>query len=110
MGQNLTPEMVKTDKKLFEMHETENTPFRIIEKYGEKTNEILVVIGNHIATSKYYETVEQAKEDIYKLNWELINSLVYHSINFNKQLQSIQDNTKKPGKKPGNKNPQTNHN
>lgn len=49
----------------------------IIRPKDTETNEVIITIGNHLASEQVFESREEAQKEIDKTNWDLVAALVY---------------------------------
>ena len=50
--------------------------FKIIKKDAE-TNDVIIVIGNHLATEQVFKSEEEAQIVIDATDWNLVSALIY---------------------------------
>lgn len=50
--------------------------FKIIKKDAE-TDEVIIIIGNHLATEQVFQSEEEAQKVIDATDWNLVASLIY---------------------------------
>ena len=48
-----------------------------IRKKDAETDEVIITIGNHLATEQVFESEEEAQKVIDATNWDLVAALVY---------------------------------
>lgn len=49
----------------------------VIRPKNSETNEVIITIGNHLASEQVFESREEAQKEIDKTNWDLVAALVY---------------------------------
>lgn len=49
----------------------------VIRPKDAETNEVIITIGNHLATEQVFKSRKEAQAEIEKTNWDLVASLVY---------------------------------
>lgn len=49
----------------------------VIRPKDAETNEVIITIGNHLASEQIFKSREEAQEEIDKTNWDLVAALVY---------------------------------
>jgi hypothetical protein len=50
--------------------------FKILKKDAE-SNEVIIVIGNHLATEQVFQSEEEAQKVIDATDWNLVAALIY---------------------------------
>lgn len=50
--------------------------FKILKKDAE-SNEVIIVIGNHLATKQVFQSEEEAQKVIDATDWNLVAALIY---------------------------------
>lgn len=48
-----------------------------IRKKDAETNEVIITIGNHLATEQVYQSEEEAQKVIDATDWNLVAALIY---------------------------------
>ena len=48
-----------------------------IRKKDEETYEVIITIGNHLATEQVFKSVEEAQKVIDATDWNLVAALIY---------------------------------
>lgn len=48
-----------------------------IRKKDTESNEVIITIGNHLATEQVFESEEEAQEVIDATDWNLVAALIY---------------------------------
>lgn len=73
-------------------YEIKNTPFYVIE--DEKTGVCKIILGNHLASNKEFDTVKEAQEYVNEKPWELIINLcgiMYENISIIEKESEVKD-------------------
>ena len=68
--------------------------FKILKKDAE-SNEVIIVIGKHLATEQVFQSEEEAKKVIDATDWNLVTALIYAC----KEAEQWEENQKKQQKK-----------
>lgn len=71
----------------------EGTIFRVLEESKEEERIYRIIIGNKIATQKWYKSLEEVEEEINKTNWDLVTSCILAIIEFSKTQMENTENT-----------------
>lgn len=48
-----------------------------IRKKGAETDEVIITIGNHLATEQVFQSEEEAQKVIDATDWDLVAALIY---------------------------------
>ena len=51
--------------------------FQNQKKKNAETNEVIITIGNHLATEQVFKSEEEAQKVIDKTDWNLVAALIY---------------------------------
>lgn len=66
-----------------------------IRKKDAETNEVIITIGNHLATEQVFQSEEEAQKVIDATDWNLVAALIYAC----KEADQWEENQKKQQKK-----------
>lgn len=66
-----------------------------IRKKDAETDEVIITIGNHLATEQVFQSEEEAQKVIDATDWNLVAALVYAC----KEAEQWEENQKKQQKK-----------
>ena len=64
-----------------------------IRKKNAETNEVIITIGNHLATEQVFQSEEEAQKVIDATDWNLVAALIYAC----KEAEQWEENQKKQG-------------
>lgn len=68
--------------------------FKIIKKDAE-TDEVIIIIGNHLATEQVFQSEEEAQKVIDATDWNLVASLIYACKEADQWEEEQKETTKK---------------
>ena len=68
--------------------------FKIIKKDAE-TDDVIIIIGNHLATEQVFQSEEEAQKAIDATDWNLVAALIYAC----KEADQWEDKQKETAKK-----------
>lgn len=66
-----------------------------IRKKDTETNEVIITIGNHLATEQVFQSEEEAQKVIDATDWNLVAALIYAC----KEAEQWEENQKQQQKK-----------
>lgn len=66
-----------------------------IRKKDAETDEVIITIGNHLATEEVFQSEEEAQKVIDATNWDLVVALIYAC----KEAEEWEENQKETTKK-----------
>nr|DAW07501.1 MAG TPA: UBA-like domain protein [Microviridae sp.] len=69
-----------------------------IRKKDAETNEVIITIGNHLATEQVFQSEEEARKVIDATNWNLVAALIYACKEADKWEEEQKSNNKKEEK------------
>lgn len=49
----------------------------VIRPKDSETDEVIITIGNHLATEQVFKSREEAQAEIDKTNWDLVAAMIY---------------------------------
>ena len=68
-----------------------------IRKKDEETNEVIITIGNHLATEQVFQSEEEAQKVIDATDWNLVAALIYACKEADRWEEKQKETTKKRG-------------
>lgn len=66
-----------------------------IRKKGAESNEVIITIGNHLATKQVFESEEEAQKVIDATDWNLVTALIYACKEADQWEEKQKETTKK---------------
>lgn len=66
-----------------------------IRKKDAETNEVIITIGNHLATEQVFESEEEAQKVIDATDWNLVTALIYACKEADQWEEKQKEETKK---------------
>ena len=69
-----------------------------IRKKGAETDEVIITIGNHLATEQVFKSEEEAQKVIDATDWNLVTALIYACKEADKREEEQKSNNKKEKK------------
>lgn len=69
-----------------------------IRKKNAETNEVIITIGNHLATEQVFKSEKEAQKAIDATDWNLVVALIYACKEADKLKEEQKNNNKKEEK------------
>lgn len=69
-----------------------------IRKKDAESNEVIITIGNHLATEQVFKSEEDAQKVIDATDWNLVTALIYACKEADKWEEEVNKNQKKEEK------------
>lgn len=66
-----------------------------IRKKDAETNEVIITIGNHLATEQVFQSEEEAQKVIDATDWNLVAALIYACKEAEQWIEKTKKNNKK---------------
>ena len=66
-----------------------------IRKKNAETDEVIITIGNHLATNQTFQSEEEAQKVIDATDWNLVAAMIYACKEADQWEEKTKENTKK---------------